>query len=199
MLRLPGTVRHPKKARYETMQHTTLVSLIKSNGPRYSLETLLQTTRKARLELTKLELEIKRRRKEDHKKRIANMGARGLQSGIYENVRHTFDHLQDWAPMLTTTGWSLDTDQRDHYGSTQGRYWVRPGKSSGGSAMTDHGESRIMWVWSDDPSLDDLFLGNRNGVDHVVSKYRYALVRLYDGNEARLVKDIMAGEGQLTL
>ena len=197
MLRLPGTVRHPKVAKYETITQPMPVRLLKSDGPRYTLKQLQALTNTARLEVEKIQRDHKQANVEDVKIREREVTLRGLSAWVYHDVMRVFDAKQDWAPLLESTGWKLDSDNRHRTGTTSARYWTRPGKTEGCSADTDYGSSTVMHVFSDDPSLDDLFIRPRDGVHHVVSKYRYALVRLFDGDEVRLLKAIMAGKGRI--
>lgn len=198
ILRLPGTARHPKLARHETLTTSRPVRLLVDDGPRYSLDDLLELTRGAYGAVTRQQREHRRLRQDDEDARLARLSARGLSTTMYHDVVHVFEKTQDWAPLLLASGWALDSDNREREGSsTAACYWTRPGKTSGGSADTNFGDSTVMYVFSDDPSLDDLFIGPRNGMQNVVGKYRYALVRLYHGDEARLIKDIIAGGGRV--
>ena len=197
ILRLPGTPRHPKLARYETVTTSRPVRLLVDDGPRYSPDDIAALTKRAHGLVGRQQREHRRLRNEDTKTRLEGMKARGLSETMYCDVIRVFEETQDWAPLLLTTGWTLDSDNREREGSTAARYWIRPGKTAGGSADTDFNGSNVMFVFSDDPSLDDLFVGPRDGVQNVVGKYRYALVRLYHGDEVRLIKDIITGGGKV--
>lgn len=198
ILRLPGTPRHPKLARHETITTSRMVQLLVDDGPRYSLDDLLILTKNAYGVVRRQQREYRQLQQDDDATRRERQSSRGLGVAMYYDVIRVFEQTQDWAPMLLATGWMLDSDNREHEGSsTAACYWRRPGKTSGGSADTDYGGSNIMYVFSDDPSLDDLFVGPRNGVHNIVGKYRYALIRLYHGDETTFIKDIIAGGGRV--
>ena len=55
-----------------------------------------------------------------------------------------------------------------------------------------------MTIYSNDPALADLW-ENRGGSDAhgLCTKYHYALVRIYDGDEGRLLRDVAGNDGRL--
>lgn len=197
ILRLPGTVRQPKLQVGEAVTSRRQVRLLFSDGPRYTLEQLTELTAGAHRFVQRARRQHRRAVADDEQRRIDTLVSRGLDRVVYHDVVRVFEQVQDWAPMLLATGWTADADNREGTGTTAARYWIRPGKTEGGSADTDFGQSTVMYVFSTDPSLDDLFLRPRDGVNNIVTKFRYALVRLYGGDEAKLIKDIIAGGGRV--
>jgi hypothetical protein len=201
ILRLPGTVRWPKEADSVPLPHK--VETLRG-GPRYhadELQVLAQPTYDA---AQKVRNELRARRAEAEERRRSELIARGLREESYERITRTFRIQQDWATLLETTGWTLHSDQRD--GAARCRYWTRPGKSvaDGKSASTDFTDkngavSPLMTLYSNDPALADL-RDNVDGMDAVgvVSKWTYALKRIFNGDEAALLRVVATHHGRLS-
>jgi hypothetical protein len=200
VLRLAGTVRWPKVADATPLPHpVTLVA----EGPRYHVEEIRLLARGAHDAAATRRDELRAARRAGDDARRLDLLARGLEERNYERVVRMFNGQQDWEPLLIAAGWTLHGDQRDS--SARCRYWTRPGKSAadGKSASTDYTSSdgvtsRLMTIYSNDPSLHDLW-DNLGGLDAVgtCSKWRFALTRLFDGDEAALVRHVVANRGRL--
>ncbi len=201
ILRLAGTVRWPKVG--DSVPMPRRVELVRE-GPRYPADELRLLSRDVHKEALKRRAELKERRIESEKRRSRELTARGLQQTNYDRVVRIFNMQQDWAYLLESTGWTLHSDQRDT--TARCRYWTRPGKqvSDGKSASTDFTAadgvtSRLMTIYSNDPTLADLCddSGDEDAVC-ICSKWSYARRRMFDGDDVALLRSVVANRGRLT-
>lgn len=201
ILRVPGTVRWPKIA--DSVPMPRKVEII-NEGPRYYADELLTLSSVAHDGAQRVRNALRRARIAAEESRRAELVSRGLRFESYERIVRTFRLQQDWAGLLENTGWTLHSDQRD--GAARCRYWTRPGKSvaDGKSAATDFVDktgmvSHLMTLYSNDPILTDL-RENDDELDAVgvVTKWRYALKRIYNGDEASLLRDVAKNGGRLS-
>lgn len=200
VLRLAGTVRWPRnKDDSGGMPHS--VKLLRE-GPRYNADELNWLARDAYQRAQAQRDERRARRVQADELRRRDLTARGLAEENYERVVRMFNAEQDWAPLLEGTGWTLHGDQRD--GPARCRYWTRPGKSTvdGKSASTDFvandgATSRLMTIYSRDPELYDLWNEDEFAVIGTCTKWRYALTRLFHGDEVTLLRCVVANRGKL--
>lgn len=200
VLRLAGTVRWPRDGD-DAGGMPRRVELV-AEGPRYHDEELRLLARDAFDEARAVREERRALRLDDERRRRADLAARGLAEANYDRIVSTFNLEQDWAVLLECTGWTLHGDQRD--GPARCRYWTRPGKAAadGKSASTDYTSldgvtSRLMTVYSNDPTLTDLVDRTDEGVVGTCTKWRYALIRLFHGDEITLLRCVVANRGRL--
>lgn len=201
ILRLAGTIRWPK-IEGDTMDMPRAVELIRE-GPRYHGEELVTASEDAHAEAeeTRRNVRVLLQRQDDERR--SDLSSQGLRLEIYDGLVREFNKQQDWGAMLEQSGWTLVSDDRG--GISRCRYWARPGKSAldGKSSSTDfmHEDgnvSNVMSIYSNDPSVADLWLNAGTTDMHgVCSKWHFALTRLYGGDEDRLIRDAVAGRGRL--
>jgi hypothetical protein len=200
ILRLAGTIRWPKEVDSTTVPRR--VELL-NVGPRYHDGELQLMSARAHAEAQEHRRSLRAFLSQQDAERRSDLLDRGLQEATYSSIVARFNIVQDWASLLEPTGWTLISDDREMHNRC--RYWARPGKSAsdGKSASTDYTSeagitSSTMTIFSSDPSVMDLW-ENPDTMDNKgrCSKWRYALMRLYQGDEARLVKDVIEGRGQL--
>lgn len=200
ILRLAGTVRWPKMN--DVMAMPRPVELLRI-GPRYHVDELRLLARAAHLEQATCRDELRAHRVLAEQYRMFELQSRGLQPENYERVVRMFNLQQDWAGLLEPTGWTLHSDQRD--GAARCRFWTRPGKrlEDGKSASTDFTAedgtiSRLLTLYSNDPALQDLRDDADDDAVGIVSKWTYALKRLFDGDEVSLLRSVVAHNGSLS-
>lgn len=200
ILRVPGTVRWPKEADSVPLPHKVEIL---HEGPHYHADELRVLAQPTHDVAQSIRDKLRAERVEAEDRRRRQLIARGLREESYERITRTFRIQQDWAALLESTGWTLHSDQRE--GPARCRYWTRPGKSSadGKSASTDFTDnsgvvSQLMTLYSNDPELADL-RENADGLEAVgiVTKWAYALKRIYDGDEAALLRAVVANKGRL--
>lgn len=189
ILRLAGTVRWPKDQDPQCSVPRR-VELLDADGPRYhvgELETRAQEAHEAAQRIRgKLQLES-----EAAKQRfIAEFEKVNLGEASAKFIKQSFDHAITWDELLLETGWTLHSDRRNT--EAQCRYWTRPGKTvmDGKSASTDWESSTSMVIYSQDPSLADLRENMGSSDAHAVcSKWHYAKIMIYGGDEQALIAD----------
>lgn len=197
ILRVAGTVRWPKSG--EDGGPVT-VELAFFRGPRYEVKDLVAlskpayTTRKA-AQAHKSEVW----REERKKRQEAMVGVVVTSLSGRDSIERGFSTCQDWGPLLEKAGWTLHKDNRSGDGTTACRYWAQPGMSSGYSAMTDFRDSQVMILYTSHPDWDKISVPDmvdRSG-RRMSTKFQFALGALYDGDEVRLLTDIVKGRGVL--
>lgn len=202
ILRLAGTVRWPKVAdAQEPMPRP--VELI-AEGPRYHVQELETLARDAHDKAQALRDEARARRQQSERDHQFSLTSRGLQWSTYERTVRLFNASQDWGPLLEAAGWSLHSDQRDTVARC--RYWTRPGKKAidGKSASTDYTSvdgtvSNLMTIYTNDPAVADLRdNGDELDVVGTCSKWRFAVSRVFAGDEITLLRCVAANGGRLT-
>lgn len=202
ILRLAGTVRWSKASETAAgWPAFTRVTLRYANGPRYPLEELAALCRPA------LDRGDERRRavREEfnalREQSLADLERAGLERTSQEYIERRFNAEQDWGALLERAGWTLAADGRDGSGHANAcRYWRRPGlpDEAHGSASTDWGESQLMTLYSNESSVARLADPNVPTTRfRSTTKYRFALIALYGGDERALVLDIHRGGGTL--
>jgi hypothetical protein len=202
ILRLAGTIRWPK-IENDVIDAPRPVELIRE-GPRYHGEELVTMSEDAHLEAEETRRNVRTLLQQRDDERRSDLQGQGLRLEIYDGLVREFNRLQDWEYMLTSTGWTLVSD--DRAGVARCRYWARPGKSAldGKSASTDFvhnegGVSNVMSIYSNDSSVADLWMNAGTTDMHgICTKWAYALTRLYGGDEEQLIRDAVAGRGRLT-
>lgn len=204
VLRVAGTVRWTKVGDSdETSQHTwNRVELQHVASERYSaldFEAFVQPHLTAKRER---EQAARTRWTANREAALASLERRGLKMSTQVMLEQLFNTTQDWEPLLTAAGWTLNTDRRGRDGNNACRYWTRPGKDpkDGGSASTDFRGSNVITFFSAEiPQLDELVVpGLTTGNNHGAStKYRFALITMYGNDEGRLVRDIARGKGRV--
>lgn len=199
ILRVPGTIRWPKRVTDPGEPQTWMpVQLVKFNGPRYKREELLELTEPYR--------QVAIGRHDEYRQEF--QGVRDSQLGWLESVglarsaqkiwEERFNSEQDWGPLLKAAGWKLHRDGRDKGdGTTAARYWTRPGKEFGESACTDYKDSKVMYVYTDDPFITPCLVPTPDRFQKIATKYSFALHFLADGDEGRLVRAIFEGKGRV--
>lgn len=210
VLRAAGTVRWSKPSELAAGEPTFhRVELITHDGPRYDMEELTELARPHLLAARERRQRTTEAYRLARDAEIAALKRRGLTNATRVQLERRFNVHQDWEPLLNACGWTLHSDGRTTgHGTGRARYWTRPGKDprDGASASTDftRGDgttSQLMTFFSSEvPQLEEL-------VDHAVpqahrgctTKYRLALVLLYDGDEGRLLRDVVRGNGRLPL
>jgi hypothetical protein len=201
ILRLAGTVRWPK----ENDQQVTMprrVELLRT-GPRYHVGELLDLASAAHEQMQAERDELQRRRNAEDLHRRQLLEDQGLPMTVFDNYVRRFNVIQDWEPLLLKAGWTLFSDQRG--GPARCRYWVRPGKTmtDGKSASTDYvmddgTVSSRMSIFSRDPSVISLWENSgTNDSRGICSKYWFARVNFYDGDDQALLNAIVQGSGVL--
>lgn len=208
VLRVAGTVRWAKESEHagflssEFGRRWTRVELVSSGGPRYEQHELLGLVAEP-LALAREQRRIAEERwKVERRTALAGLERRGLGMSVQAHLERLFNETEDWANLLERAGWKLAADNRERNGSSACRYWIRPGNGerSHGAASTDFGTSTVLTFFS--PEVDrhhelvipGLSHGNNHGA---TTKYRFALITLYDGDEGRLIRDIHNGRGRL--
>jgi hypothetical protein len=191
VLRLPGTVRQPRGD--DGIFTPKPVRLLHADGPRYDYEELDRLACPAHAAAEALRREYRRVAREGEEARRAEVQRRGLALTTYDDIRRVFEELADWDDLLPRAGWRLDEDLRDR---DQGRRWTRPGKDAGTSATSDRGDSRDLWLFSDDPEVAYL-LDEPTGHSRWVPRWRFALRALFEGDEDELLRAVVAGRGRL--
>lgn len=202
VLRLAGTVRWPKAEEQGGMPRP--VELLVSDGPRYNLDELLVEARPAFEAAQAARVAARDRANAEHERWSSALG-RYSEATIasYHRLIETFNQYQDWAALLEPTGWTLFADERGRFANC--RYWTRPDKSvrDGKSAATDYTDetgktSSLLTLYSEDPALADLVEYTSAMGRRVCTKYHYALVRLFNGDEGALHQEIRNGGGILS-
>jgi hypothetical protein len=202
ILRVPGTVRWPKRVPGD-VGRPVRVTLARANGPRYTVPELLDLTEPYR--------QVARDRFERHRtrwtserdERTAWLRGLGLPALYRASLEDLFNRTEDWERLLLPLGWTACGDGRDGSGHSRDcRSWRRPGKESGsGSATTDWSGARnpgVMTLFTTDASMDPCLVpGSGRFEKRVTTKYHFALHFYFNGNEARLLKSIIDGEGRL--
>lgn len=199
ILRVPGTTRWPKVA--DAVQPMPQRVTIVREGPRYHADELWTYAEASHYAARARRKEIKAQRALEKSVRNHLLTPAGVTAATY--YESEFDKNQDWDTLLLRDGWTLHSDVTNT--SARCRFWTRPGKaaSDGKSASTDFtnelGEtSRRMSIYSNDPGLRNLW-ENASSHDEVgiCSKWQFALVRLYNGDEKRLLQDVARNHGRL--
>jgi hypothetical protein len=202
ILRLAGTVRWSKRSEIDAGWPTfTRVVLRYANGPRYPLEELAELCRPALQRGDERRRAIREEFNAARERSIADLERAGLERTSQEYIERRFNAEQDWGALLERAEWTLAADGRDGSGHANAcRYWRRPGLSAEahGSASTDWGESQLMTLYSNEPAVAALADPNVPTTRfRSTTKYRFALVALYGGDERALVLDIHRGGGTL--
>jgi hypothetical protein len=197
ILRVPGTVRWPKKGAAGDPGVWKPVELVKHGGPRYRHADMLAFTehyRRVAVERHETFRSEWRGVRDGQLDWLESLGlTRGAQ-GIWEG---RFNDLQDWGPLLEAAGWKLHADNRGKGGSTDARYWTRPGKDTGESAMTDYKDSKVMVVYTTDSIIAPCLVPTADRFQNIVTKYSFALHFLAQGDESKLIRAISKNGGRL--
>lgn len=202
ILRLAGTVRwaKPDELRAGAAPFSRVV-LRYSDGPRYTVNQLAELAGPAYERRAERERAIRDAYLADRERLIAALESEGLQRDNRAFIEQQFNALQDWGVLLERAGWRLVADQRGTGGSSACRYWNRPGHPdpNRGSASTDFENRTTMSLFSaETPQLEQLVDRTLpHGKFPLTTKYRFALVALYDGDEEALVVDIHKNGGTL--
>lgn len=202
VLRLAGTVRWPKVDDAQESRPAPVV-LLSDDGPRYHAAELELMSSLAHGEAQAMRDQMREQRALMDQERRQDLSRRGLDLNVYDHVVRRFNVIEDWARLLEPTGWTLFSDQRD--GPARCRYWTRPGKSraDGKSASTDFVSddgftSNVMSIYSGDKELADLRENSGDSNAHaLVTKWHFALKRLYEDSESSLLRAIADGNGKL--
>lgn len=202
ILRLAGTVRWTKPEELAAgWPAFTRVQLRYSDGPRYPVEELAELCRDAFTRCEERRVRVRSEFNADRQQSIDDLARRGLDSGNRAYLEQQFNLRQDWAVLLERGGWTLVADGRDGSGHSRDcRSWRRPGlpETAHYSASTDWGESHLMTLYSNDPAVAGLADPNiPSGRFRHTTKYRFALVALYGGDEAALLLDAHRSGGVL--
>lgn len=186
MMRLPGTIRWPKKDDPDGTV-ATQVRLLYSGGPNYLYEDLAIVCAQAAARRAEL---IKKVKQTDQQRRLnaddlaktkleANFGHWQMLKAIAA-VEDVFNDMVTWDEILEPYGWTyLKTDSHDR------REWARPGRMEK-SATTDYPESpdvMSLLSWSDETGLFDL---KEAGI--ALTKYRVAQRLWFNDDETKLVE-----------
>jgi hypothetical protein len=200
ILRLAGTVRWPKEAdTVAPMPHR--VELLRE-GPRYHADELRMLAQPAHDAARKMREEARAQRSRELTQRNKSLTPSGMKYAAYYAGK--FNKDQDWDTLLIRDGWTLHSDATSTVARC--RFWTRPGKSiaDGKSASTDFIDasgvtSQVMSIYTKDAALVNLWenADTHDGVG-TCSKWRFALVRLYEGNEKQLIQDVMRHHGRLS-
>ena len=199
ILRVAGTVRW---ARYgeQASRCWSPVELVWSDGPRYDWHDLHEIVEPLRRAAEKYHHENREIWLDAQDSRVRWLERCGLPAARRLALEAALVEKTDWAELLEAAGWSLFKDNRRTGGTTDCRYWTRPGKSiaDGKSAMTDFREKpHVMFIYSNEPDLDPCVIPTEDRFTRITSKYQFALHFLFDGDEARLLKSIAEGRGRL--
>lgn len=203
VLRVAGSVRWSKITEIaKGAPSFTRVELIKTDGPRYVAKDLAEIVTPC---LTRLEQRIAERKVQFTQERTAAwamLEGRGLMQSSQLYLENQFNENQDWGDLLERAGWTLSRDNRGNMSSSSCRYWVRPGVDVGGhaGASTDYADSKLITFFSSEVDrLDELIHpGVPQAMHGCTTKYRFALITLFDGDEAGLIKRIASGKGRLS-
>lgn len=203
ILRLAGTVRWPKQVDVEMMPRR--VEML-NTGPRYHAAELQLMSSRAHEEAQEKRIQLRRFIEGKNLERDIEIMKRGEgKLEVYRNLIATFNRQQNWDDLLIPTGWQLLSDDRE--GAARCRFWVRPGKSTadGKSASTDfiYDDGRVaetMCIYSNEPSLVTDLWENAGSGDFQgrCSKWHYTIMRLYGGDEDRLIRDAVEGGGKIS-
>lgn len=202
VLRLAGTVRWSKKDELMAgWPAFTRVQLKYANGPRYAIEELTSLAKDAFQRGEERRTSMREGFKSERQQAISSLEERGLPRDSRAYLEQQLNTRQDWAGLLEKAGWTLVSDGRDGSGHARDcRSWRRPGLGEGAhnSASTDWGESNLMTLYSNDPAVAGLAdLSIPSGRFRHTTKYRFALIALYGGDEGALLLDIKKNDGVL--
>lgn len=203
VLRVAGSVRWSKLTEVaKGAPSFTRVALVKSDGPRYAVKDLADMVKPS---LARLEQRVAAQKvafTQERTAALAMLEHRGLAQSSQLYLEALFNEKQDWGQLLERAGWSLGRDNRGNASSSSCRYWVRPGVDSCGhaGASTDFADSNLITFFSSEVDrLNELIHpGVRQVMYGCTTKYRFALIALFDGDEAGLIKSIASGKGQLS-
>ena len=189
ILRMPGSVRFPKKD--ERKNHKIgSVSIIKLTDNQYSIEEIRSvsaeaTAKKAAIRKQTIERDKERRMSVDELAKSMidrpEVGRWELLQAVSNVEDFVNDHLS-WSDILTPHGWKFRRQQGD--GSKE---WARPGQNAR-SAVTDYQGSPVMSLLSMSPAtrMSDLLDA---GIP--LTKYRVLLRLEYDDDEEKLIIDMV--------
>lgn len=200
VLRVPGTVRWPKKVRNAGEPDTWKpVELIKSGGPRYDHDEMLAFTEHYRRVAVERHETARTDWKGVRDSQLEWLSGLGLTRGAQGLWEARFNDLQDWGPLLEAAGWKLHSDNRDQDSHSACRYWTRPGKSveDGWSASTDYKGSKVMYVFTEFPEINPCIVPTSDRFTKITTKYAFALHFLAGGDESRLMHAICQGGGRV--
>lgn len=200
ILRVPGTVRWPRRGDGIGQPGTWRpVELARSDGPRYRREDLLALTEPHRTHAVERHADDSRDWHDVRDAQLRWLESAGLSRATQAALETRFNSTQDWGPLLEAAGWRLCRDNRGRGGTTDCRYWTRPGKrvEDGHSAMTDFGDSQVMFIYTDDPLVTPCLVPTHDRFRKITTKYAFALHFLAGGDEAKLVKAIHTGKGRV--
>lgn len=200
VLRVAGTIRWPRRGREPGEPDTwRSVELVKSDGPRYAYEELLELTEPRRRVAVESHTRTQEEWREVRNGQLSWLEGLGLDRAAQALVEGLLNAHQDWGPLLEAAGWRLCRDNRGRGGTTDCRYWTRPGKNpdDGHSAMTDFGDSLVMYIYTEDPLIEPCLIPVGDRFRKITTKYAFALHFLAGGDEAKLVKAIHKGKGRI--
>ena len=189
ILRLPGTVRFPKKDEVKNNKIGS-VAILRMEDTRYSVEEIRSvsaeaTAKKAAIRKQTIERDRERRMSIDEMaKNLISESSTG-RWGLMQAISHVEDFVNDymsWGDILIPHGWKFRREQQD--GSKE---WARPGQNAR-SAVTDYQGSPVMSLLSMSAAtrMSDLLDA---GIP--LTKYRVLLRLEYDDNEEKMVLDMV--------
>lgn len=177
IMRLPGSVRWPKKD-----EQPTLARLLWVDGPVVEVDTLLELTHAVWLEREQRTREARLDIEESRKKAVLSAAA-GSGWGVLmaiTNIEDTFNETYSWPYILEPHGWTVIGE--DHEGRT---IWSRPGGDGRKSATTDWVESpHVMSLFSDS---EETGLRRLADAEVPLTKYRVYVELTWRGDEAGFV------------
>lgn len=202
VLRMAGTVRWSKPD--EVVQGWpafTRVELRHSDGPRYPIQELASLAKDAHTRAEECRSAARAEFNHERQETLALLQSRGLILETRDLIEQKFNTQQDWGVLLKRAGWVLVKDGRDGSGHSRDcRAWRRPGLADTAhiSSSTDWGDSNLMTIYTNDSAIVELAdLNISSGRFRHTTKYRFALIALYAGDEASLILDVRKNGGML--
>jgi hypothetical protein len=201
IMRIPGTVRWPKRGRdgkVDTVTAWKPVTLVTDGGPRYKHGELLELTEPYRQKAVVHHGESRNTWKTGRSAQIKWLENCGLSHVARHLLEEQLNTEQDWGPLMKAAGWQLSRDNRGSGGSTDCRYWMRPGKElndGGPSASTDFPGTNVAYVYTTDPLVMPALTPTSSRFTNIMTKYSFALHFLAGGDEVKLARAIHKGNG----
>lgn len=195
ILRLPGTVRFPKKDERKSNK-IGAVQLLKVNDVRYSVARIRGVSadalaKKALVRKKTIQRDAERRMEVDEFARSLLSADSGNRWGLLQAVSTMEDYVNDnwdWAHILEPFGWKFRRTLYD--GSKE---WARPGQNDR-SAVVDYADSYTGVI---SPVMSLLSMSESTGLADLkdagipLTKYRVALRLHYDDDEQAMIQDLI--------
>lgn len=203
VLRVAGSVRWTKPSELAVGSKLfTRVELKHVTNRRYTIDELEELVAPALTRLRQREVEKRERYLSGRTASLDALERRNLTRATQQYLEARFNELEDWGKLLERAGWTLNRDNRGTGGNSACRYWTVPGGDVVGhaGASTDYEDSSVITFFSSGvDNLDELIHpGIPQAMNGCTTKYRFALITLFGGDEGQLLRSIHEGKGRLS-